>query len=614
MDPLREPATQRIEGASLRVHVLRGPAYSRAVTLVALAKALAGCDPFSPSGPCSPDPGPAEEVAPLTVDRPTVTVGGSTASCSSPVAMAWRNLTTGQGGTVAGSGDYRDERVCVLFTCWVVRVCRGTSFSVAVPLAIGPNLIEYTATQGCFASLKRWTVTRIPDTTPPAVAAAMLSDAPGSTTASVSFSEEVDCATADAVSLSREGVGPLPVRRTCTGAAIELQDFETVPLGRYTLSVSRSLADLAGNGLAEPFALSVLVRAPGPPALRSVVPADGATGVAIDAVVAATFDLPVDPATASALRLLAGAAPVPGRATVDGPVVTFRPDRPLDGQTLYTAELTTALAGIDGQRLAAPASWTFRTADTLPPQVASVRPDDGALNVDPDGLVLVDFSEEVRVGPGGFTLTGPGGEPVAGDVEMQLGQLRFRPASPLAPGVTFTATVGAAVTDLAGNALASPRRWSFTTVGAGVGTWQPMSSVGAPSPRRDFAWAWTGTELLVWGGVAIPGGGYLSDGARYDPAKGSEPAFVAMIARRRIVDRLRRRRGPVPSSPGPDPSSWSGAEAGWTPESSPGRAGDTIRPPTPGGPWPPRASTAAFPGRRRRRARARPTRGRARSW
>jgi RNA polymerase sigma-70 factor (ECF subfamily) len=30
--------------------------------------------------------------------------------------------------------------------------------------------------------------------------------------------------------------------------------------------------------------------------------------------------------------------------------------------------------------------------------------------------------------------------------------------------------------------------------------------------------------------------------ARYDPAKGSEPAFVAMIARRRIVDRLRRRR------------------------------------------------------------------------
>ncbi|MFI4917623.1 MAG: RNA polymerase sigma factor [Phycisphaerales bacterium JB060] len=33
------------------------------------------------------------------------------------------------------------------------------------------------------------------------------------------------------------------------------------------------------------------------------------------------------------------------------------------------------------------------------------------------------------------------------------------------------------------------------------------------------------------------------DAARYDPAKGSEKAFIAVIARRRVVDRLRRRGG-----------------------------------------------------------------------
>ena len=46
--------------------------------------------------------------------------------------------------------------------------------------------------------------------------------------------------------------------------------------------------------------------------------------------------------------------------------------------------------------------------------------------------------------------------------------------------------------------------------------WRPMSSVGAPSPRETMAAAWTGTELLVWGGSAF--GAPLADGARYDPS------------------------------------------------------------------------------------------------
>ena len=46
--------------------------------------------------------------------------------------------------------------------------------------------------------------------------------------------------------------------------------------------------------------------------------------------------------------------------------------------------------------------------------------------------------------------------------------------------------------------------------------WRPMSSVGAPSPRETMAAAWTGTELVVWGGSAA--GAPLADGARYDPA------------------------------------------------------------------------------------------------
>lgn len=57
-------------------------------------------------------------------------------------------------------------------------------------------------------------------------------------------------------------------------------------------------------------------------------------------------------------------------------------------------------------------------------------------------------------------------------------------------------------------------------------SWRPMSQVGAPS-ARETPGVWTGSEILVWGGVIIPsfplsagpfiGGSPLQDGARYDP-------------------------------------------------------------------------------------------------
>jgi hypothetical protein len=46
--------------------------------------------------------------------------------------------------------------------------------------------------------------------------------------------------------------------------------------------------------------------------------------------------------------------------------------------------------------------------------------------------------------------------------------------------------------------------------------WTPMSGDGAPSARDSFAIAWTGQELVVWGGFD-PNGDMLSDGAVYTP-------------------------------------------------------------------------------------------------
>ena len=50
-------------------------------------------------------------------------------------------------------------------------------------------------------------------------------------------------------------------------------------------------------------------------------------------------------------------------------------------------------------------------------------------------------------------------------------------------------------------------------------TWAPMASAGAPSPRRRLPAAWTGSRFFVWGGQA--GDSDLGDGALYDPASNS---------------------------------------------------------------------------------------------
>jgi hypothetical protein len=52
-------------------------------------------------------------------------------------------------------------------------------------------------------------------------------------------------------------------------------------------------------------------------------------------------------------------------------------------------------------------------------------------------------------------------------------------------------------------------------------TWSPISTKGQPSARSGHAAVWTGTEMIVWGGGALPNpnnvGEALTDGAAYNP-------------------------------------------------------------------------------------------------
>ena len=65
--------------------------------------------------------------------------------------------------------------------------------------------------------------------------------------------------------------------------------------------------------------------------------------------------------------------------------------------------------------------------------------------------------------------------------------------------------------------------WGGNASGGGrydpaANTWSTMSNVGAPAIRLAFAAVWTGTELVVWGGYHPSTFVRYADGARYDPA------------------------------------------------------------------------------------------------
>ena len=110
--------------------------------------------------------------------------------------------------------------------------------------------------------------------------------------------------------------------------------------------------------------------------------------------------------------------------------------------------------------------------DTTPPTVTALTPPGGATGVGTTTAVTATFSEALNpatISGTTFTLTALGeGGAVAATVGYDPGTnvATLIPASPLASGTAYTATVvggPSGVRDLAGNALAATTTWSFTT-------------------------------------------------------------------------------------------------------------------------------------------------------
>ena len=207
------------------------------------------------------------------------------------------------------------------------------------------------------------------------------------------------------------------------------------------------------------------------PGLTTTFPTDGATTVALNTRVLATFDMAMEPLTASTFTLKQGGKAVPGTFAhgADGTTVTFTPSVNLAANSGYTATITRGAKSADGGGFAADRSWSFTTgtsADSTPPEVKSTRPTASATGVAINRHLTVTFSEAMdplSLNSSTFSVR-QGGTAISGNVTYGPGTTAtFTPANALATNTLFTATLSPGVKDLNGNALEAAFSFSFTT-------------------------------------------------------------------------------------------------------------------------------------------------------
>ena len=262
-----------------------------------------------------------------------------------------------------------------------------------------------------------------------------------------------------------------------------------------TATLSTAARDAAGNTLASPYSWSFTTGAAPDttrPTVSSVSPTAGSTGVAFNSLVTASFSEAMDPlsVTVSSFTLACplGTA-ISGTVgyAVSGNIATLTPNSNLPASTTCTATISTAVRDVAGNALASSYSWSFTTGaapDTTRPTVSSVSPTVDATGVAFNSLITASFSEAMNplsVTMSSFILECPMGTSIGGTVGYAVnGSIAtLTPDSDLPASTICRATISTAVRDAAGNALANPYSWSFTT-GAAPDTTPPTVSSTNP--------------------------------------------------------------------------------------------------------------------------------------
>jgi hypothetical protein len=199
------------------------------------------------------------------------------------------------------------------------------------------------------------------------------------------------------------------------------------------------------------------------PSVVGVSPANGLTGVQINAQVVVQFSEPVDDLTLNQITLSGGGGPVSviSRLSNANQTLTLLPVVPLSPGTTYTVNVS-GVQDLSGNPLTASSTTTFTTgtgADLTPPTVTTVSPVNGATAVLTTAVIQVQFSKRVdplTVNTADFIVFPQATDiPIPGAIAVSADGLTatFTPSSPLNPSTGYFIEVTGNVLDLEGLTL-----------------------------------------------------------------------------------------------------------------------------------------------------------------
>lgn len=243
----------------------------------------------------------------------------------------------------------------------------------------------------------------------------------------------------------------------------------------YTATITTGAKNLAGIALANNYVWSFTTGTAVAPAVITTDPVNNATGVTLNKVVTANFNMAMDPLTinATTFTVKQGTTPFTGTVIYNGSTATFTGTVAFTANTIYTATITTGAKNLAGTGLSSDYVWTFATGTSLASTVISTDPVTNAVNVPLAKVITAIFSmpmDPLTINFTTFTLN-RSGIPVAGAVTYTGSTASFTPTTNLLANTDYTATITTGAKNAAGVSLASNYVWRFSTnsvLGPGV--------------------------------------------------------------------------------------------------------------------------------------------------
>lgn len=204
-------------------------------------------------------------------------------------------------------------------------------------------------------------------------------------------------------------------------------------------------------------------------------PDTNATDVALDTYVIVDFNLALlgSRITDTTLKLNDGARDIDGKTVYSDKErqLIFVPGRNLEYGKVYRVTLSSMqVESVHGFKMTENYSWTFSTKkprDEAPPEVIATSPIDGSYDVSEQARISATFSEEMDpVSLNKYTIIlSDGNQDISGKItyDKRTSKAAFFPLEKLKTGQKYTVLISNGAKDTAGNAMQSPREWTFTT-------------------------------------------------------------------------------------------------------------------------------------------------------